>query len=464
MPAARYWRIVGIDTWGGGDLELSELQLHDASGRVDQLATLTCSHAPIAGSLTALGDGSTAATARWSRAQYSASSFWLQWDFGVAVTKDVLAFAVGTPPVSGKSPRSAILQGSDVASNWATAYCGEQIPPAENVITSPLFVRAPWSSTYKHANTVLLNGGYTMSFSSTANQQIQVEMGRSSGKWYFEVRLDSMYDQSGPPYVGITSVLTAAPLGSLPYRYLYFYFRSGLKAYSTSDTSYTTAGFGSAWASGDVIGVAVDMDARKIWYSRNGVWQGGGDPSAGTSPASSWSYVFTAYPTFAPMNINYCTATLRTGSAPLQYALPAGFSPWDGTPASGFAYFDAASSASTTVGYSADVFAAAPAGGVLAARRVNAPVLARDMEFGGRGQILGTVKNTGTPNQPVHRRVRLLRERDSLLARETWSHPTTGAYAFADLDERHTYTALAADHTGAFNTVVASGLVPEVPA
>ena len=41
MAAARYWRLVGIETYAGGDLELSELHLYGASGRLDAAATLT---------------------------------------------------------------------------------------------------------------------------------------------------------------------------------------------------------------------------------------------------------------------------------------------------------------------------------------------------------------------------------------------------------------------------------------
>lgn len=42
-------------------------------------------------------------------------------------------------------------------------------------------------------------------------------------------------------------------------------------------------------ANNDVIGVALDCDADKAWVRRNGVWYGGGDPDAGTSPTvSGW--------------------------------------------------------------------------------------------------------------------------------------------------------------------------------
>lgn len=80
----------------------------------------------------------------------------------------------------------------------------------------------------------------------------------------------------------------------------------------------------------------------------------------------------------------------------------------------------------------------------------------------GRGRITGTVKETGTPNTPVYRRVRLMREKDGLLLRELWSHPVTGAYSFDYVDELQKFTVLSYDHTGAYNGVIATGLTPEL--
>ena len=86
----------------------------------------------------------------------------------------------------------------------------------------------------------------------------------------------------------------------------------------------------------------------------------------------------------------------------------------------------------------------------------------RDFEFGGSGRIAGTVKEDGSPDVPVKRRVRLHRERDGLLVREVWSDPVTGAYSFDYIDATKRYTVIAYDHTGAFEAVVAAGVVPDV--
>lgn len=80
----------------------------------------------------------------------------------------------------------------------------------------------------------------------------------------------------------------------------------------------------------------------------------------------------------------------------------------------------------------------------------------------GKGRVAGTVKEKGTPDAPVYRKVRLIRERDGLLMRELWSHPVTGAYSFDYVDELQLFTVLSYDHTGAFRAVVASGITPEL--
>lgn len=86
-----------------------------------------------------------------------------------------------------------------------------------------------------------------------------------------------------------------------------------------------------------------------------------------------------------------------------------------------------------------------------------------NLAFGGQGVITSTVKEKGTPDIPVARRVRLYRDRDGVLVGETWSHPTTGAYTFTELEVGIEYTAISFDHTGNFRAVAADKLTPAVP-
>ncbi len=82
-------------------------------------------------------------------------------------------------------------------------------------------------------------------------------------------------------------------------------------------------------------------------------------------------------------------------------------------------------------------------------------------DLGGRGRISGTVRNSGTPDFPVWRRVRLLCKRDGRLIRETWSDPVTGAYEFLWIAEGLRYFVVAHDHTGQYNAEISDDIMPE---
>lgn len=76
----------------------------------------------------------------------------------------------------------------------------------------------------------------------------------------------------------------------------------------------------------------------------------------------------------------------------------------------------------------------------------------------GIGRVRGTVKQKGTPDAPVFRKVRLVRERDGLVIREQWSDRVTGAYDFQYVDELQTWTVISYDYLNNFRAVVADNL------
>lgn len=79
----------------------------------------------------------------------------------------------------------------------------------------------------------------------------------------------------------------------------------------------------------------------------------------------------------------------------------------------------------------------------------------RDLgEFGGAYRCHGDVKQVGTPDAPVWRRVRLFSRRDGRLVREVWSDPVTGAYSFDWISPAHEYTLVAYDHTGTYQAAI----------
>lgn len=82
--------------------------------------------------------------------------------------------------------------------------------------------------------------------------------------------------------------------------------------------------------------------------------------------------------------------------------------------------------------------------------------------FDGIGQINGTVKEHGSPDFPIRRRVVLYEELSHTFVRETWSDAITGAYAFPNIDRSRTYTVLSYDHTNTYRAVIADKQTPEL--
>ena len=86
-----------------------------------------------------------------------------------------------------------------------------------------------------------------------------------------------------------------------------------------------------------------------------------------------------------------------------------------------------------------------------------------DTIHGGRGSIPGTVKRDADPaDLPLHRRVRLHRDVDGMMLRETWSDATTGAYLFTDVRPDIAYTVISYDHERNYRAVVADNITPVV--
>ncbi len=77
----------------------------------------------------------------------------------------------------------------------------------------------------------------------------------------------------------------------------------------------------SPWVAGDVLQFALDLDAKKIWFGRNGTFSG--DPAAGTSPACSGG--FASARITAAAFADETSITLRTRPTDIEYTPPSGF-------------------------------------------------------------------------------------------------------------------------------------------
>ena len=169
--------------------------------------------------------------------------------------------------------------------------------------------------------------------------------GTNTGKWYAEFKLSTlttsamigvatdvyMSDRGVTDYVGFTSGLS---------NYAYAkYFTSGADANEGKifqyDQTQNTYGSNTGGSTGDIIGVALDLDNNKLYFSVNGTWENSGDPAgnsngytigAGTYQFGVWGYQSTSEANFGspPFTISSGN-TDGNGYGNFEYAVPSGY-------------------------------------------------------------------------------------------------------------------------------------------
>jgi hypothetical protein len=143
----------------------------------------------------------------------------------------------------------------------------------------------------------------------------------SSGKWYFEMTPTAI--NSAGSLVGIVgadvALTTYASLASMTGN-IWAWRQDAFKVNNGSSSSY-----GNTWTTNDVIGVAVDMDNGKIWWSKNGTWQASGDPAAGTNAAFT-NVSGSVGPLLIDQGISGTfDGSINAGQRPFSYTPPSGY-------------------------------------------------------------------------------------------------------------------------------------------
>jgi hypothetical protein len=164
-----------------------------------------------------------------------------------------------------------------------------------------------WNPSDKAAGVVLSNGNRTAAGPGGSSQSVRGTASKSAGKWYFEVTCDVVGTLAGVAIADATAGLGQFGLDTHAWSYR-----------SSGDVTNNSAVVSSpsAYTSGDIIGVAMDLTALKLYFSKNNVWQASGNPVAGTGGLTISSAAY-----FPGVSLWPSQMTINT----LVYSPPAGF-------------------------------------------------------------------------------------------------------------------------------------------
>ncbi len=151
---------------------------------------------------------------------------------------------------------------------------------------NPSNVFATGNPLINKGNPTYSNGNNTCSAGGSSWKSGFSTIAVSSGKYYAEFKWVSTGGSPQYNMFGITETDGLSSSGSTSTHDLstsYLYEADG-NIYGTS-----TSNYGNTYAPGDIIGVALDLDNNKLYFSKNGTFQNSGDPTSGSTGTGALS-------------------------------------------------------------------------------------------------------------------------------------------------------------------------------
>jgi hypothetical protein len=178
-----------------------------------------------------------------------------------------------------------------------------------------------WNSADKTSAWTLSNGNLNAGNTGTAGG-VRNTQGKSTGKFYWEIALAGPQDTVSNREIGVTR----STAGVVPY---FPGIDSNGWGYRAGEGQFIHGGSASATVAksnvGDTVMIAVDLDADKIWFGKNGSWLQGA-PAAGTGATYS-NVSGEVFPTVYASAASFggFTYAANFGAAPFAYTVPTGF-------------------------------------------------------------------------------------------------------------------------------------------
>ncbi len=294
------------------------------------------------------GDGSYDNSGYWAEVavvdgqQLAPTEFGEYNDDGVWVPKDLSDITFGNEgfwwnfsDASNLGADSSGNSNTATFNNLTTADLATDTPTNNFATINPLFKYPPSQEIRQGATQVTRTSG------SGLNKTFFSTIGVSSGKWYAEFKPTA----SSNYVVGIIPDSTTSTV-AFDGNYI------GNSAFPSSISYYSDTGqkiiapnggssYGDSYTTNDIIGVALDMDNGKLYFSKNGTYQNSGDPTSGSTGTGAidltldeTTFIGFSYDSGGAMQVNYggyhvntlsSAASDANGYGNFEYAPPSGY-------------------------------------------------------------------------------------------------------------------------------------------
>ncbi|MCQ2013825.1 Ig-like domain-containing protein [Clostridium butyricum] len=173
-----------------------------------------------------------------------------------------------------------------------------------------------WNPTDKGTKITLSNDNLTAKVGGHPSANVRSNIFVTSGKWYCEFKINKVS----------TSVLVGIANDKLNVNTDNAFSSNQLSYYSCDPVIYPSiSSYGSKYGDGDVIGMAIDLDNKKIKFSKNGTWYNNID-----LPTWDKYYVYLS----TGSSFNDAEVNANFGATPFTYSVPTGYLPFDNSTSS----------------------------------------------------------------------------------------------------------------------------------
>jgi len=131
----------------------------------------------------------------------------------------------------------------------------------------------------------LTEGNLQVAHGSASSRSVMLStFGLSSGKWYCELKVSASSASPSNGLFGIINGSDNSAMGTYLLQDNSVYQGAGYQFWDgNKNINQTGSSFGATIAAGDIVGMAIDMDNKALYFRKNGVYQDSGNPLSGSS-------------------------------------------------------------------------------------------------------------------------------------------------------------------------------------